>query len=59
MFAYITRRLLATIPLLLVGVLVRALRDRPGRFQGIAHDVIGWLADHGASFSPYDASTAA
>lgn len=35
--------LAATIPLLVVGVLVRALRDRPGRFQGIAHDVIGWL----------------
>jgi signal transduction histidine kinase len=35
--------LVATIPLLVVGVLVRALRDRPGRFQGVAHDVIGWL----------------
>jgi signal transduction histidine kinase len=35
--------LVATIPLLVVGVLVRAMRDRPGRFQGVAHDVIGWL----------------
>lgn len=35
--------LLATLPLLVVGVLVRAMRERPGRFQGLAHDVIGWL----------------
>ncbi len=36
--------LLATLPVLTVAVLVRALRDRPGRFHGVAHDVIGWLA---------------
>lgn len=36
--------LLATLPLLIVGVLVRALRERPGRFHGVAHGVIGWLA---------------
>jgi signal transduction histidine kinase len=36
--------LLATLPILIVAVLVRALRDRPGRFHGVAHDVIGWLA---------------
>jgi len=36
--------LLATLPVLIVAVLVRALRDRPGRFHGVAHDVIGWLA---------------
>ena len=36
--------LLATLPVLTVAVLVRAIRDRPGRFHGIAHDVIGWLA---------------
>jgi two-component system NarL family sensor kinase len=36
--------LLATLPVLIVAVLVRALRERPGRFRGIAHDVIGWLA---------------
>ena len=36
--------LLATLPVLTVAVLVRAMRDRPGRFHGIAHDVIGWLA---------------
>ena len=32
------------LPVLTVGVLVRALRERPGRFHGVAHDVIGWLA---------------
>jgi len=36
--------LLATLPVLIVAVLVRALRDRPGRFHGVAHEVIGWLA---------------
>ena len=36
--------LLATLPVLVVAVLVRALRDRPGRFHGVAHEVIGWLA---------------
>jgi signal transduction histidine kinase len=36
--------LLATLPVLIVAVLVLALRDRPGRFHGVAHDVIGWLA---------------
>jgi two-component system NarL family sensor kinase len=40
--------LLATLPLLVVGVLVRALRDRPGRFHGVAHDVIGWIVLSGA-----------
>lgn len=36
--------LLATLPVLIVAALVRAFRDRPGRFHGVAHDVIGWLA---------------
>jgi signal transduction histidine kinase len=36
--------LLATLPVLIVAALVRALRERPGRFHGVAHDVIGWLA---------------
>lgn len=40
--------LLATLPLLIVGVLVGAMRERPGRFYGIAHDVIGWLVLSGA-----------
>ena len=35
--------LLATVPLLVVAAIVYALRDRPGRFHGVAHDVIGWL----------------
>jgi signal transduction histidine kinase len=40
--------LLATLPVMTVGVLVRALRERPGRFHGVAHEVIGWLAFSGA-----------
>jgi signal transduction histidine kinase len=40
--------LLATIPLLVVAAIVDTLRDRPGRFHGVAHDVIGWLVLYGA-----------
>jgi two-component system NarL family sensor kinase len=47
--------LVATIPLLVVGVLVRAMRDRPGRFQGVAHDVIGWLVLSAAIIVVYTA----
>jgi len=47
--------LVATIPLLIVGVLVRAMRDRPGRFQGLAHDVIGWLVLSAAIIVVYTA----
>ena len=36
--------LLSTLPLLIVGLLVRVLRERPGRFHGVAHEVIVWLA---------------
>ena len=36
--------LLSTLPLLIVGLLVRVLRERPGRFHGVAHEVIAWLA---------------
>jgi two-component system, NarL family, sensor kinase len=50
--------LLATLPLLIVGVLVRALRDRPGRFHGIAHDVIGWVVLSGAIVFLYTAVVA-
>lgn len=45
--------LLATLPLLVVGVLVRAMRERPGRFHGVAHDVIGWLVLSGALLAVY------
>ena len=40
--------LVATLPLLVVGISVRAMRERPGRFQGLAHEVIGWLVLSGA-----------
>ncbi len=40
--------LLATVPLLVVGAIVNALRERPGRFHGVAHEVIGWLVLTGA-----------
>jgi signal transduction histidine kinase len=40
--------LLATIPLLVVAAIVDTLRERPGRFHGVAHDVIGWLVLYGA-----------
>lgn len=40
--------LLATVPLLVVAAIVYALRDRPGRFHGVAHDVISWLLLYGA-----------
>ena len=50
--------LLATLPLLVVGVLVRALRDRPGRFHGVAHDVIGWVVLSGAIVLLYTAVVA-
>lgn len=45
--------LIATLPLLIVGVLVRAMRERPGRFIGVAHDVIGWLVLSGAILLVY------
>ncbi len=45
--------LLSTLPLLIVGVLVRAMRERPGRFIGVAHDVIGWLVLSGAILLVY------
>jgi signal transduction histidine kinase len=35
--------LMATVPLLVVGAIVSVLRERPGRFHGVAHEVIGWL----------------
>lgn len=50
--------LLATIPLLLVGVVVRALRDRPGRFHGLAHDVISWLVLSAAIVAVYTVAVA-
>jgi two-component system, NarL family, sensor kinase len=50
--------LLATVPLLLVGAVVVALRDHPGRFHGIAHDVIGWLVFCGAIVVLYTAAVA-
>jgi signal transduction histidine kinase len=39
---------LATVPLLLVGAVVDAIRRRPGRFHGVAHEVIAWLVFAGA-----------
>jgi len=45
--------LVATLPLLIVGVLVRAMREHPGRFHGVAHDVIGWLVLSGAIVAVY------
>ena len=40
--------LIATVPLLVVGALVTAMRERPGRFHGVAHDAIGWLVLSGS-----------
>jgi hypothetical protein len=40
--------LLATIPLLVAGAIVDVLRRRPGRFHGVAHEVIGWFVLAGA-----------
>jgi signal transduction histidine kinase len=40
--------LLATVPLLVVGAIVTVLRERPGRYHGVAHEVIGWLALSGS-----------
>jgi two-component system, NarL family, sensor kinase len=45
--------LLATVPLLVVAAIVNALRDRPGRFHGVAHDVISWLLLYGAILVVY------
>jgi two-component system NarL family sensor kinase len=45
--------LLATIPLLVVAAIVNALRDRPGRFHGVAHEVISWLLLSGAILVVY------
>lgn len=45
--------LIATLPLLVVGVIVRAMRERAGRFQGVAHDVIGWLVLSAAIIAVY------
>jgi signal transduction histidine kinase len=45
--------LIATVPLLVVGVVVRAMRERPGRFHGVAHDVIGWLVLSAAIVAVY------
>ena len=45
--------LIATLPLLIVGVIVRAMRERAGRFQGVAHDVIGWLVLSAAIIAVY------
>jgi signal transduction histidine kinase len=45
--------LLATLPLLVVGVLVRAQRERPGRFHGVTHEMISWLAFCGAIIIVY------
>ncbi len=50
--------LVATVPLLVVGVVVRAMRERPGRFHGVAHDVIGWLVLFGAIVVVYTAVVA-
>ena len=45
--------LMATVPLLVVAAIVNALRDRPGRFHGVAHDVISWLLLSGAILVVY------
>jgi signal transduction histidine kinase len=47
--------LLATVPTLVVAAIVNALRDRPGRFHGVAHDVISWLLLYGAILVCYTA----
>jgi len=43
----------ATLPLLVVAAVVYALRERPGRFQGISHDVISWVLVSGAILVMY------
>ena len=50
--------LLATVPMLVVGVLVRALRERPGRLHGISQDVVGWMAFSGAVIVIYTGAVA-
>lgn len=45
--------LVATVPLLVVAAIVNALRDRPGRFHGVAHEVISWLLLSGATLVVY------
>ena len=45
--------LIATLPLLVVAAVVSALRDHPGRFQGISHDVISWVLVTGAVLVMY------
>jgi two-component system NarL family sensor kinase len=35
--------LIATLPLLVVGVVASDLRERRGRFHGVAHEVIAWV----------------
>ncbi len=50
--------LLATVPLLLVGILVRALRDRPGRVHGATHEIVAWMAFSGAIVLVYTGSVA-
>lgn len=43
----------ATLPLLVVAAVVNALRERPGRFQGVSHDVISWVLVSGAILVMY------
>src|SRR3954454_2210786 len=43
----------ATLPLLVVAAVVSALRERPGRFQGVSHDVISWVLVSGAILVMY------
>ena len=50
--------LLASVPVLVVGAIVSALRERPGRFHGVAHDVIGWLVLSGAIVVVYTGAVA-
>ncbi len=45
--------LIATLPLLVVAAVVSALRDRPGRFHGVSHDVISWVLVTGAVLVMY------
>ena len=50
--------LLATVPLLVVGILVRALRDRPGRLHGVTHQTVAWVAFSGAVIVIYTGAVA-
>jgi signal transduction histidine kinase len=50
--------LIATLPLLVAGVIVRAMRERRGRFHGVARDVISWLVLSGAILLVYTAAVA-